>query len=194
LELLPAILIGYAVGSLPIGFLLAHGARGVDLRRTGSGNVGAANVYRTSGLPMAIAVMLFDMGKGAGAVLLAGGLSTSLGAGVAAGVAAVAGHVYPVWLGFRGGKGVATATGVFGVLAPWATLLAAAAFTVTVWRTRFVSLGSIVATVLLPVVEWTTPGLRAVDIGATIAAILILFRHRGNMARLWSRTERALGT
>jgi glycerol-3-phosphate acyltransferase PlsY len=177
-ELAPAILIGYAVGSLPLGYLLAHGARGVDLRRVGSGNVGAANVYRTSGLAMAIAVMLFDMGKGAAAV----------------GVAAVVGHIYPVWLGFRGGKGVATASGVFGVLAPFATALAAAAFAITVWRTRFISLGSIVATVLLPVVEWTTPGLRAVDIGATIVAALILFRHRGNMARLRSRTERALGT
>lgn len=190
MELVPAILIGYTVGSLPLGFLLAHGARGVDLRRAGSGNVGAANVYRTSGLPMAIAVMLFDMGKGAGAVLLAGGGTAS----VAAGVAAVAGHIYPVWLGFRGGKGVATATGVFGVLAPWATALAAAAFAVTVWRTRFVSLGSIVATVLLPVIEWATPGLRSVDIGATIVAAFILFRHRGNIARLRARTERALGT
>jgi len=196
-DLLLPILIGYIVGSLPIGYLVSRRARGVDLRRVGSGNVGAANVYRTSGLPMAIAVMIADVGKGAGAVLLAGP-STSLGTGgttaVAAGVAAVVGHVYPVWLGFRGGKGVATASGVFGVLSPVPTAIAAAAFTLTVARTRYVSLGSIVATALLPVVEWLTPGLRAVDIGATVVAALILFRHRGNMARLWSRTERALGT
>lgn len=108
--------------------------------------------------------MLADAAKGAGAVLLAGGGPAAM----AAGVAAVAGHNYPVWLGFKGGKGVA--------------------------RTRFVSLGSIVATVLLPVVEWSMPGPRAVDIGATIVAVLILFRHRGNVARLWSRTERASGT
>jgi glycerol-3-phosphate acyltransferase PlsY len=191
------ILIGYAVGSLPIGYLVSQRARGVDLRRAGSGNVGAANVYRTSGLPMAFAVMIADVAKGAAAVLLAGP-STALGAGsaagVAAGVAAVVGHVYPVWLGFRGGKGVATASGVFGVLSPVPTAIAAAAFTLTVARTRFVSLGSIVATTLLPLIEWLTPGLRAVDIGATIVAALILFRHRGNMARLRSRTERALGT
>ena len=190
MELLPAILIGYAVGSLPIGYLVAQSARGVDLRQVGSGNVGAANVYRTSGLRMAIAVMLADAAKGAGAVALGGG-GTS---GVAAGVAAVIGHIYPVWLGFRGGKGVATASGVFGVLSPVPTAIAAAAFAIVVARTRFVSLGSIVATVLLPVVEWLTPGLRAVEIGATIVAALILFRHRGNMVRLWTRSERALGT
>ena len=189
-ELLPAILIGYTVGSLPIGYLVAQGAGGVDLRQAGSGNVGAANAYRTSGLPMAIAVMVADMAKGAAAVLLAGGGD----AAVAAGVAAVVGHIYPVWLGFRGGKGVATASGVFGVLSPWPTAIAAAAFGVTVARTRFVSLGSIVATLLLPAVEWLMPGLRTVDVGATLVAVLILFRHRGNAMRLWTRTERALGT
>jgi acyl phosphate:glycerol-3-phosphate acyltransferase len=195
-DLLPAILIGYLIGSLPIGYLMTQRTRGIDLRRAGSGNVGAANVYRTSGLGIAIGVMLADAGKGAAAVLLAGGGAGSAGsvASVAAGVAAVFGHVYPVWLGFRGGKGVATASGVFGVLSPLPTAIAAAAFALTVYRSRFVSLGSIVATLVLPIVEWLTPGLPAVDIGATLAAALILFRHRGNIARLWSRTERALGT
>ena len=190
MDLLPAILIGYFLGSLPIGYLVTQGARGVDLRRVGSGNVGAANVYRTSGRGMAIAVMIADAAKGAAGVLVAGGGPNA----VAAGVAAVIGHIYPVWLGFRGGKGVATASGAFSVLSPLPTAIAAAAFAVTVARTRFVSLGSIVGTVLLPVIEWMTPGLRAVDIGATVAAALVLFRHRGNMMRLWSRTERALGT
>lgn len=188
MDLVPAILIGYAIGSLPIGYLVSHSVRGVDLRQVGSGNVGAANAYRTSGWRMAIAVMLADTGKGAGAVFVGGGGVP----GVAAGMAAVVGHIYPVWLGFRGGKGVATAGGVFGMLSPLPTALAAAAFTITVARTRFVSLGSIVATILLPVIQWLTPGLRAVDIGATIVSGLILFRHRGNMVRLWSRTERAL--
>jgi acyl phosphate:glycerol-3-phosphate acyltransferase len=190
LDFIPATLIGYLVGSLPIGYLLTQGTRGIDLRRAGSGNVGAANVYRTSGLRMAIGVMLADAGKGAGAVLLGGGGTAS----VAAGVAAVIGHVYPVWLGFRGGKGVATASGAFGVLSPLPAAIAAAAFALTVYRSRFVSLGSIVATLVLPIIAWLTPGSRAVDIGATMAAALILFRHRGNMARLWLRTERALGT
>jgi glycerol-3-phosphate acyltransferase PlsY len=189
MDLLPAIVIGYAIGSLPIGYVLLQRARGVDLRRVGSGNVGATNVYRTSGPGMAIAVMLADAAKGAGAVLLAGG-----GAHAAtAGAAAVIGHIYPVWLRFKGGKGVATASGAFSVLSPLATVVAAAAFAIVVLRTRFVSLGSIVATITLPVVEWLTPGRLAVDIGAAVVAALILFRHRSNMLRLWSRTERALG-
>ena len=190
MDLVPAILIGYAVGSLPIGYLIAHSARGVDLRRVGSGNVGAANVYRSGGLLLAMAVMLVDAGKGAGAVLLADGAPEA----AAAGAAAVVGHVYPVWLGFKGGKGVATAGGVFGVLAPWPTVAAVAAFGAIVACTRFVSLGSIVATVLLPAIAWSVPGHRAVDLAATVVAILVLFRHRGNIARLWLRTERALGT
>lgn len=187
--MIPAIAIGYALGSLPIGYLVAQGAGGVDLRRVGSGNVGAANVYRTAGLATAITVMLADMGKGAAAVLLAGGGASA----VAAGVAAVIGHIYPVWLRFKGGKGVATASGVFAILSPLPTIIAAAAFALVVARTRFVSLGSIVATITLPIVEWLTPGLRAIDIGATMVAALILFRHRGNMMRLRANTERALG-
>jgi glycerol-3-phosphate acyltransferase PlsY len=186
--MIPAILFGYAVGSLPIGYLVAQSATGIDLRRVGSGNVGATNVYRTAGLTTAIAVMVADIGKGAAAVLLAGGGANA----VAAGVAAVVGHIYPVWLKFRGGKGVATATGVFGVLTPVPTLVAAAAFALVVARTRFVSLGSMVATILLPAIEWITPGARAIDVGTTIVAALILFRHRGNAMRLLSRTERAL--
>lgn len=189
MDLLPAILIGYAVGSLPIGFLVTHSARGVDLRREGSGNVGAANVYRTSGPLMALAVMLADAAKGAGAVVLAGSGANA----VAGGVAAVIGHVYPIWLKFKGGKGVATAGGAFSVLSPLPAAIAAAAFALVVFRTRLVSLGSIVAAITLPVVEWLMPGLRAADIGAAVVATLILFRHRGNMTRLWSRSERALG-
>jgi len=189
-DLLPAILLGYVIGSLPIGYLAVHGARGIDLRRAGSGNVGAANVYRTSGLALGIVVMLADAAKGAGAVLLV----EEPTAAVAAGVAAVVGHIYPFALRFKGGKGVATASGVFGVLTPVAALIAAVAFALTVWRTKFVSLGSIVATTVLPVAGWLLPSPRAVNVGATLVAALILFRHRGNMARLWSRTERALGT
>jgi len=188
--MIPAILIGYAVGSLPIGYLVALRAGGIDLRRAGSGNVGATNVYRTAGLSRAIAVMIADMMKGAVAVMIAGGGSE----GVAAGAAAVVGHIYPVWLQFRGGKGVATASGVFGVLSPLPTVIAAVAFAVVVARTRFVSLGSIVATIVLPIMEWLMPGRRAVDIGATLVAALILFRHRGNATRLLARTERAIGT
>ena len=187
--MIPAILIGYAVGSLPIGYLVAHSAGGVDLRRVGSGNVGAANVYRSTSLRIAIAVMIADMAKGAAAVLVAGGGANA----AAAGVAAVIGHIYPVWLRFRGGKGVATASGVLAVLSRLPTVIAAAMFAIVVARTRFVSLGSIIATIVLPAIEWMTPGLRALDIATTIVAAVILFRHRGNMMRLMSRTEPVLG-
>lgn len=186
--MIPAILIGYAIGSLPIGYLVAQGTGGVDLRRVGSGNVGATNVYRTSGLAIAIGVLLADIGKGAAAVWLAGTANPA-----AAGVAAVVGHVYPIWLRFRGGKGVATASGVFAVLAPIPTLLAAATFALVVARTRFVSAGSVAASFVLPGVQWTVAGLHSVDIATTLVAALILFRHRGNIMRLMSRTERALG-
>ena len=126
--MLPAILVGYAVGSLPIGYFVAQRAGGIDLRLVGSGNVGATNVYRSTNLLTAIAVMLADVSKGAAAVLLAGGGANA----VAAGVAAVIGHVYPVWLRFHGGKGVATASGVFAVLSPLPTVVAAAAFAITI--------------------------------------------------------------
>lgn len=189
MNLLLPVLVGYTIGSLPIGYLLAQAAGGIDLRRVGSGNVGAANVYRSAGRAMAVVVMFADIGKGASSVMVSGP-----GAGaVAAGVAAVVGHIYPVWLGFRGGKGVATASGVFAVLAPIAAVAAAVAFVATVWRTRFVSLGSIVATLVLPIVGWMVPGPRMVDVAATGVAALILFRHRGNIARLRADTERALG-
>jgi len=182
-------LAGYVVGSIPVGFFIARAARGVDLRRAGSGNVGAANVYRTAGLALGITVMAADMAKGAAAVWLAG----SGTAAVAAGLAAVIGHIYPVWLGFRGGKGVATAAGVFGMLSPLPALAAAGVFAIIVARTRYVSLGSIVATIVLPVLEWLSPGPRGVDIGATAVAALILFRHRGNVMRLWTKREPVLG-
>jgi glycerol-3-phosphate acyltransferase PlsY len=189
-EIFSSMAIGYAVGSLPIGYLIAQRGGSIDLRLAGSGNVGATNAYRTAGWSTALAVMLADAAKGVAAVQLTG---TGPHA-VAAGVGAVIGHVYPVWLRFRGGKGVATASGVFGVLSPVPTLVAAVAFAAVVARTRLVSLGSIVAALLLPIVMWITPGQRPVDIGATVVTALILFRHRGNLARLWSRTERALGT
>jgi glycerol-3-phosphate acyltransferase PlsY len=183
-----AALAGYAIGSLPVGYLLAQ-ASGVDLRRVGSGNVGATNAYRSAGRMMAVVVMIADMAKGSASVF-AGGAGIL---GVVAGAGAVVGHIYPVWLGFRGGKGVATASGVFAILSPWPVVIAAVSFVVAVWRTKFVSLGSILATIMLPIAEWLTPGPRSVDIAATGVAVLILFRHRGNIARLWTHSERALG-
>ena len=185
--MIPAILIGYAVGSLPIGYLLAQKrAGGIDLRTVGSGNVGATNVYRAAGLPTALAVMCADMAKGAAAVWLAGGGSHA----VAAGVAAVIGHIYPIWLRFHGGKGVAVAAGVFSVLAPFATMLAAGVFFATVWLSRIVSLGSVAATLTLPSVAWLAGSSTPVLAAAIGTGALILFRHRANMRRIVRGTER----
>jgi acyl phosphate:glycerol-3-phosphate acyltransferase len=187
------ILIGYGVGSLPLGYLVANRTKGVDLRRVGSGNVGAANVYRTAGLAAALIVVLVDVTKGASSVFVAARLTTGAADPVAAGVAAIIGHVYPVWLRFHGGKGVATACGVFWMLAPLATAVSATVFVIVVWLTRYVSLGSIVATLALPLLAWFSDKSVPVVIGAAVAAALIVQRHHANLARLQRGSERRLG-
>lgn len=186
-------LLGYGVGSLPLGFLLTNRLKGIDLRRVGSGNVGAANVLRTTGLAIALVVVALDIAKGASSVLLAARLASGGDAPVTAGVAAIVGHVSSVWLRFRGGKGVATACGAFMILAPLATAIAAAAFVATVWTTRYVSLGSVVATAALPPVAWALDSSIAVVAGGTIAALVIIPRHAGNLSRLAGGTERRWG-
>jgi glycerol-3-phosphate acyltransferase PlsY len=186
------IVIGYLLGSIPFAFLLSRRLDGIDIRRAGSGNVGAANVLRTSGLGAAIAVMLLDAAKGAGSVLLAQRWLAGDAAPAAAGLAAIVGHIYPVWLRFRGGKGVATACGVFSVLAPWATLPAVALFVTTVWATGFISLGSLTAAVALGPLAYGLNAPRAAVLSALGAAAVIVFRHRSNLARLWTGTERRI--
>jgi glycerol-3-phosphate acyltransferase PlsY len=170
-----SIILGYLAGSVPFAFLLAR-RRGIDVRIAGSGNVGAANVLRTTGTGRAVAVMALDVAL------------TAL-----TGAAAVVGHVYPVWLRFHGGKGVAVAAGAFAVLTPAATGVAALLFLVMVWSTRYVSLGSITATVTLPAAAWATGAPLAVVVAAAATAALILFRHRANIRRLRAGTERRMG-
>jgi len=187
-----AILLGYLAGSVPFAFLLARRA-GIDVRVAGSGNVGAANVLRTTGTGRAIAVMALDVAKGAAAVAIAQLTTGGAALAAATGAAAVVGHIYPVWLRFHGGKGVAVAAGVFSVLAPLATLVAAGVFLVIVWSTRYVSLGSIAATVALPGAAYLSGDSGPVVGTASGAAALILFRHRANLRRLRAGTERRLG-
>ncbi|HSL23266.1 MAG TPA: glycerol-3-phosphate 1-O-acyltransferase PlsY [Vicinamibacterales bacterium] len=186
-------LAAYLLGSVPVAFLLARRTYGVDVRVAGSGNVGAANVLRTTSAPLAVLVALLDFGKGSAAVWLAGELGGHQSARAAAGVAAVLGHIYPVWLGFRGGKGVAVAAGVFGMLAPAAALIAAVVFTGVVWATRYVSLGSLMAALALPPLVDATGGSTSVTYAAAVTAAAIVIRHRGNLRRLVNRTERRLG-
>jgi acyl phosphate:glycerol-3-phosphate acyltransferase len=185
-------LFGYAIGSVPFAFLLARRV-GIDVRVAGSGNVGAANVLRTTRASLGVTVMALDISKGAAVVLAVHRLAGSVEAMAAAGAAAIVGHIYPVWLRFHGGKGVAVAAGVFAVLAPLATAIAAAVFLASVWLTRVVSLGSIAATVTLPSIVWAS-GEPPVVLGvAAAAAVLIVFRHRANLRRILSGTERHVG-
>jgi glycerol-3-phosphate acyltransferase PlsY len=183
---------GYLVGSIPFAFLLAR-RRGVDLRHVGSGNVGAANVLRTSGAPNAAVALCLDALKGAVAVLVAQRFSGEPATPVAGGLASIIGHIYPVWLGFRGGKGVATAGGAFIVLAPVAVAIAAAMFALAVWVTRYVSVGSLAAAVTLAVTTTAIDPPAAVVGGALVAAVIIIHRHRGNLSRLIAGTERRVG-
>jgi acyl phosphate:glycerol-3-phosphate acyltransferase len=187
-----AVLVGYLAGSVPFAYLLARRA-GIDVRRAGSGNVGAANVLRTTGTWRGVIVMALDVAKGMAAVAVAHQAAGPGAVVAASGAAAVVGHIYPVWLRFQGGKGVAVAAGVFGLLAPLATAVAAAVFLATVWVTRYISLGSIAATVVLPPIAWMAGAPDGVVLAASATAGLILFRHRANVRRLASGTERKMG-
>jgi glycerol-3-phosphate acyltransferase PlsY len=191
--LFTAIAVGYLLGSVPFAFVLSRRWRGIDIRRTGSGNVGAANVLRTSGVIAAVVVMVLDACKGAGSVLLVQRWAAGDAAPAAAGLAAIIGHIYPVWLRFRGGKGVATAAGVFSILTPWVMLPVVSVFVITVWLTRFISLGSIAATVALGPLAYAFHAPDWFVVAAVAAAGVIVFRHRENLARVWSGTERRIG-
>jgi glycerol-3-phosphate acyltransferase PlsY len=187
------IVIGYLIGSVPFALLLARHLGAADLRQVGSGNLGAANVLRTSGVRAGMLVAALDIAKGAASVLLAFRLSPEAAAPAAAGLAAIVGHVYPVWLRFRGGKGVATACGVFLVLAPFAVIPAMMLFVLTVWATKYVSVGSVLASLALPAIAYATDGPGPTVIAACAAAALIVFRHHSNLTRLFEGTERRLG-
>ena len=188
-----AILLAYAIGSIPFALILARRWGVDDLRRAGSGNLGATNVMRVSGVTAGVLVALLDMAKGAVSVWLAERLSANPAAPAAAGFAAIVGHIYPIWLRFRGGKGVATACGVFLVATPLAVPPALAIFAATVWITKYISLGSLLATIALPPIAYALGSPAPAVIGAFASAALIVFRHRSNVARILSRTERRVG-
>jgi len=183
-----AVVFGYLAGSVPFAYLVAR-RRGIDLRHAGSGNLGAANVLRTVGVWAAVIVMLLDALKGSAAVLAAQAITTGDAAPVAAGLASIFGHIYPVWL-FRGGKGVATAAGMFALLAPVALSIAGVVFVITVVVTRFVSAGSVAAAIALVIAAAVTGAPGPVVAGAVGAATIVVFRHRANMERLVAGTER----
>lgn len=183
--------LAYLLGSIPFGYLLVRLFVGGDVRETGSGGTGATNVTRRAGKGVGVLTLLLDLLKGTAAVLVARAMSGEEWWVCAAGAAAVLGHVFPVWLRFRGGKGVATGLGVFLVLAPLATLCSFVVFVAVVGLWRYVSLGSMAAAALLPVAVWSLSALGVGDraprplLALSIAgAALIVFMHRANVGRL----------
>jgi glycerol-3-phosphate acyltransferase PlsY len=188
-----SIFLAYFIGSVPFALLLARQWGTGDLHRVGSGNIGAANVFRVSGMKAGLLVAGLDVAKGAASVLIAQRLDAAGPAPALAGLAAIVGHVYPVWLRFRGGKGVATACGVFCVLTPAALPPALALFVASVWWSKYVSLGSVVASMALPPIALVTGSAMPAVVSALGAGALIVFRHRSNLARVRLGTERRLG-
>ena len=205
-------MISYIIGSIPFGYLIVRLTAGADVRDTGSGGTGATNVTRRAGKMAGVLTLILDVFKGAAAVAVARsilGLSIfAQGAHIGpslpnagwwvaiAGVAAIVGHCFPIWLGFRGGKGVATGVGVFFMMAPWAVAGAGVVFISIVLLTRYVSLGSITATATLPVLILLVHflikpvgGFQYLISAALAGGSLIIFMHRANIERLVQGTE-----
>jgi glycerol-3-phosphate acyltransferase PlsY len=182
----------YLLGSIPFSYIVAR-RKGIDVRRVGSGNVGATNVMRNVSVAAGLIAFLLDAAKGAVAVLLARLVEPSGPLPTLAGVLAVLGHMYPVWLRFRGGKGVATGAGAFLPLAPMATAGALAMFGLALAVTRYVSLSSILGTATLAVLAFLGGSAPVVARAAAGMAVLITWKHRANLQRIARGTENRLG-
>jgi glycerol-3-phosphate acyltransferase PlsY len=200
--------VGYFLGSIPFGYLLVRIFRGEDIRLSGSGNIGATNVARSGAKGLGIATLLLDALKGLLAVWFGSALGNSTfnscaaspcvpipGLMAAAALAAILGHIFPVWLKFRGGKGVATAVGAFALLFPKALLIACLLFVVVVAFTRYVSLGSILAAITFPMAAYFVEHakLPSLLLVSAIAALIVL-KHRQNIQRLLAGNESRLGS
>ncbi len=199
---------GYLLGSIPTGYLVAR-SRGIDIRTVGSKNMGATNVFRTLGTGPGIFVLLVDALKGFGAVALTINALPELnqllpqlfptdavtnpqlqfGYGIVAGIAAVLGHNYTCWLQFKGGKGIATTTGVFLALAPAGVGVAIVVWIIAFAATRYVSVASILAAIVLPAAVWFTQANMTVRVIALILALLAIYKHKANIQRLMNGTE-----
>ncbi len=186
------VLAAFLLGAVPFGYLLGRAA-GVDVRRLGSGNIGAANLVRTVGWLAGVLTLLLDVAKGAAPAALARGVEVPAGWLAAVVTAAVLGHIYTPFLGFRGGKGVATTLGALAVASPPMAAAAVAVWVTMVALLHFTSLAALVAAVLLPVFAWWLDGRTAfVVLGAGLGA-LVVWRHRQNIDRLRRGTEPRLG-
>ena len=190
------VLLAYLLGSIPFGYLIVKGKQGTDVRKSGSGATGATNVLRNAGRAAGIATLVLDALKGFAAVALARWLTGSEGTPwviAAAAVAAIVGHIFPVWLGFKAGKGVATGVGVFAAISPLAVLAAAVIFVVVVALTRYISLGSILAAASMPLWTWLwqrgDPELPQMLTALSVSAALIIGKHHENIRRLVGGNE-----
>ncbi|HEY7193120.1 MAG TPA: glycerol-3-phosphate 1-O-acyltransferase PlsY [Gemmatimonadales bacterium] len=182
----------YLLGATPTSYIAAKVGRGIDLREHGSKNLGATNVYRILGWKYAIPVALFDIAKGAAPVLV---FSHPAWLSVAVGAAAVLGHMFSPYVGFKGGKGVATAAGMFLALAPIAVLIAIPVWGVCLWLTGYVSLSSIIAVLTVPVwVALFQPNAPYVFWASIALVALIILAHRKNIVRLLAGTENRFRT
>ena len=187
-----AFLVGYGLGSVPFGLLLTRWSGAGDIRRIGSGNIGATNVLRTGRKGLALATLLLDLAKG--------GLPTALGhawfgpdVAVLAGAGAILGHCFPVWLGFKGGKGVATAAGVLLGINPWLGLATLLTWLIIAAFFRYSSLASIVSAVFAPFYQLLIWGGGPTAIAITVMGLLLIWRHTGNIRKLLEGTESKLG-
>jgi acyl phosphate:glycerol-3-phosphate acyltransferase len=202
LAILLSIAAGYLLGSIPFGLIFGRLA-GVDVRQHGSKNIGATNVWRVCGAKFGLPVFVLDAGKGVAAVLLAQWLAARFGgdpqwAGIAGAMACVLGHSFPVWLKFKGGKGVATSLGVLLAMLPVESVAAFALWGVLLYLTRYVSVASIFASLSLglfaAIAQWLGYGRGWPYVGfAVVAGILVVVRHKANIQRLLAGTESRLG-
>jgi len=179
----------YLISAIPFGYLLLKVGRGGDIRKHGSGNIGATNAFRTGGRAIGIATLALDIGKGALCVALARWLTGSFPWEAAAAFASVLGHCYPIYLRFKGGKGIATGCGAYGVLAPIPMAGALAIFLAALLITRMVSVGSIAAGLALPLlILWLRPE-PALLLSVAASVLLVITRHRANISRIVAGSE-----
>lgn len=187
-----AIVAAYGMGSIPFGLLITRAVGLGDIRKIGSGSIGATNVLRTGRKELAVATLLLDALKGVFAVLIGAEVAGSLGV-LACGLAAVIGHLFPVWLGFRGGKGVATGLGVLLAASPLSAAICGALWIAVALLTKISSASSLAATLAAPFVVWLVDGSPDLVILGAAVAVLLWAKHRANIARLLAGTEPRIG-
>ena len=185
-----ALVLSYFLGAIPSGYLITKKIKGFDIRNYGSGNPGAANVYRIVGKKAGWATFTCDALKGAVAVILAKFIAPEVAwLPIACGFMAICAHMWTVFLKFRGGKGVATSAGVFGALLPIPTLIAFLSFIIVVWRTGRISPGSILACIVLPLAAWLTGASLPYIIFCVIVAAIVIYKHIPNIKRMLAHKE-----